>query len=118
MNVFCFILLIVTVVFAPIPLVLSIFLLSDLIRSNDLVSANYFRPNCLYPPIQGTLIMKSGQWYYNDSPFVRPVFTLYLSEWCIGIRDQNGARFILWRSSCDESAYRHFVVTIKKQSRE
>lgn len=111
-------LLIVTVVFTPIPLVLSTFLLSYLICSNNVVAANYFRLNCLYPPIQGTLIMKSGQWYYNDSPIVQPVFTLYLSEWCIGIRDQNGARYILWRSSCDESAYRHLVVTIKKQSRE
>ncbi|MGF1747300.1 hypothetical protein L4D74_01140 [Vibrio cionasavignyae] len=61
-------------------------------------------------------MMKEKQWHYNGTPLCSPSFTLVFSEWCIAVREQSGKRHILWRDSSNESAYRHLLVVIKKQS--
>ncbi|MCW8345144.1 hypothetical protein MD535_03760 [Vibrio sp. ZSDZ65] len=74
------------------------------------------RTRYIYPSISGVLMMKDKQWHYNGVPLCSPSFTLVFSEWCIGVREQSGKRYILWRDSSSESAYRHLLVAIKKQS--
>ncbi|WP_406707609.1 protein YgfX [Vibrio methylphosphonaticus] len=104
-NLICHALLLGVLILTSLPLVVSVYIVGFC-----------FRPGYLYPPINGVLMMKEERWHYNGAPLCSPSFTLVFSEWCIGVREQNGQRYILWRDSSSESAYRHLLVTIKKQS--
>jgi hypothetical protein len=103
---------------------LTILLLASCIASSApllltlYVIAIFGRTYWLHPALNGQLILKSSLVTLNNTELSFPRYFLAFRYWLIGIYDQDNGWRLIWRDSCDESAYRRLILVIKKQSHQ
>ncbi|MFC5076509.1 hypothetical protein [Vibrio thalassae] len=98
------ILLLVTCIASSAPIVLTLY-----------VVITFGRTYWLHPALKGQLILTSSLTTLNNIELISPRYFLAFHHWFIGMYDQNNGWRLLWRDSCDESAYRRLILVIKKQ---